>query len=217
MRHAAAWVVAVALGLAGTAGARAGSIWAKAEGLNGARAVQLYQDDTARNVGDILTIIIDEQSTVENQTDRKGEKDSKRSIATSGTVQTNDIGGWWGRRGTAVTLPTINATSDASSDFEGKHDYQSDRRIADQITVTVQDVLPNGCLIVLGTRQRTTDGDTQTIQVSGIVRPSDITFANTVQSGRVADFRMALAIKGHETGWTTPGWLGRILNWLSLW
>ncbi len=217
MRHAAAWVVAVTLGLAGTADARAGSIWAKAEGLNGARAVQLYQDDTARNVGDILTIIIDEQSTVENDTKRKGEKDSTRSITAAGTVQTNDVGQWWSHRNTQFTLPTINATSNASSDFEGKHEYESDRRIADQITVTVQDVLPNGCLVVLGTRQRTTDGDTQTIQVSGIVRPSDITFANTVPSGRVADFRMALAIKGHESRWTTPGWLGRILNWLSLW
>lgn len=194
-----------------------GSIWAKAEGRNGARAVQLYQDDAARNVGDILTVIINEQSTVENETNRTGEKESNRSITSNGTVQTNDIGGWWGRRGTAVTLPTIGATSAASSDFDGRSEYESDRSIIDQIPVTVQDVLPNGCLVVLGTRQRQVDGDTQTIQISGIVRPSDITFANTVVSGRVADFRMVLKVHGHETRWTTPGWLGRILNWLSPW
>ena len=209
--------VAAALVLAVASPGPAKSIWARAEGRNGARAVQVYQDDKARHVGDILTIIISEQSSVDSETSRKGEKQLTRSIDTAGNIQTNDVGQWWGRRGTKLALPTITAASDAKSAFDGKAEYESDRTILDQISVTVHDILPNGCLVVLGTRQREVDGDAQIIQVSGIVRPSDITFANSVQSGRVADFRMVVRIKGLETGWTRPGWFGRLLNWLSPW
>jgi flagellar basal body L-ring protein FlgH len=61
------------------------------------------------------------------------------------------------------------------------------------------------------------EGDVQMICVSGIVRPSDITFANTVNSGQVADFRMVTVVGGTEGRFTNPGWLGRILNFLSPW
>ena len=55
-------------------------------------------------------------------------------------------------------------------------------------------------------------GDKQIIHVSGIIRPSDITFANTVGSGKVADFHVVYKGKGQEGRFTKPGWLGRFLN-----
>ncbi len=79
------------------------------------------------------------------------------------------------------------------------------------------DVLPNGNLVVAGTRDRRIAGDTQTIEVSGIVRPSDIAFDNTIRSEQVANFRILTKNGGVSAPYTQPGWLGRIFDVLWPW
>jgi len=209
-------LAAVAL-LVSASGARADSIWAKAQGKEGQRRVRVYEDDTARDVGDTLIIIINEHSVIENETTREAEKASNRTATAAGNVNIRDVGKWYGNRGGTFVTPDINFQSQAASDFTGESEYETDRLITDRVTVVVRDVLPNGNLVVLGTRRRHTDGDEQIIEIGGVVRPSDITFANTVNSEQVADFRMHVRVKGLEPKWTKPGWLGRILNWLCPW
>jgi flagellar L-ring protein precursor FlgH len=208
-------LIAGLVGLA-AAPAAAGSIWAKAN--TGGLTPRLYEDDTARRTGDVVTIIINERSNVDNTTKRKNEKKSDRSAVASGTVNPGDVPALWGgAKNKTYTLPSANATSTASSGFEGNADLKAQRNLTDRITVTVHDVLPNGNLVVVGCRQRNVYGDVQMVCVSGIVRPSDITFANTVNSEQVADFQMSSLIKGPETQTTSPGWLGRLLNFYSPW
>jgi len=196
--------------------AQAGSIWAKAS--TAGAPPRIYQDDVARRIGDVLTIIINERSSVDNETKRKNDKKSDRSAATSGTINLKDIvpGGVPYGHGT-FELPVVSATSAASSSFEGNAKMEDDRVLTDRITVTVHDVLPNGNLVILGSRKRNVHGDVQVICVSGMVRPSDVTFANTVNSDQVAEFHMVNVVRGPENKWTKPGWLGRILNFLSPW
>jgi flagellar L-ring protein precursor FlgH len=78
--------------------------------------------------------------------------------------------------------------------------------------VVVEDVHPNGNLVVLGTRTREINGDTQIIQVSGIVRPRDIRFDNTVRSEQVGNFQMVSVTDGVTKDFTKPGWLGKFLD-----
>jgi len=212
------WVLA-ALGVVAAVApaARAESIWAKAEGAAGRRRVRVYEDDTARAVGDILTIIINERSVIENETTRETGKASNRTATAAGNVNLRDVGQWYGNRNGTFVTPDVTFNSAAASDFTGESEYETDRTITDRVTVVVRDVLPNGNLVVLGTRKRHTDGDEQRIEIGGIVRPSDIAFGNTVNSDQVADFRMRVRIEGHEAKWTKPGWLGRILNALCPW
>jgi flagellar L-ring protein precursor FlgH len=80
--------------------------------------------------------------------------------------------------------------------------------------VVVVDVQPNGNLIVLGSRKRDVGGDIQTVEISGIVRPSDINFDNTVSSRRVADFHVIAKNQGVSDTYTDPGWLGSIFDLL---
>jgi len=216
--HSAIRVLALAAAALASAApaARADSIWARATSRGAAPRV--YEDDTARRVGDILTIIVNERSVVDHETKRANDKKSDRSITSAGTVHLRTLPQWWGQKANdTFTLPDIKADSKASSKFEGNADFESERSLSDRITVTVHDVLPNGNLVVLGRRQRHVEGDLQMVCVSGIVRPSDITFANTVVSEQVAEFHMVTVVKGPETQFTKPGWLGRILNFLSPW
>lgn len=195
--------------LLASAGSQAGSIWAKASH----RKRPLYADDTARKIGDSLIIIIDERSVIENETSRDMQKDTSRSAKTSGTLDLANVTGPVGRR--IFDFPRLDASATSSTKFGGSANYDSDRSVIDRITVTVEDVLPNGNLVVIGKRERDVAGDRQVVAVSGIVRPSDITFANTVGSGSVADFHMVYKGKSQEDHFTKPGWLARILNFIN--
>jgi len=192
------------------AAAPAGSIWAKAQGKSAA----IYADDTARKVGDSVTIVIEEQSKIENETTRKMDKSGSRSAKFSGKFQWGDIFDFLTER--VFNLPTVDASGQSANKFDGKAELDVDKKVTDKITVTVQDVQPNGNLVVLGRRERGVSGDKQIIQVSGIVRPSDIAFDNTIPSGKVANFRMIYDNEGQEKQFTNPGWFSRLLNSISL-
>lgn len=189
--------------------APAGSIWAKGR----QRTQKLYADDTARGIGDTLTILIEEQAKIENETTRTLDKSNSRSAKASGKFDFGNLISWL--EGRVFELPNADVSHQAANKFDGKAEFESDRSVTDKITVTVEDVLPNGNLVVLGQRQREVGGDRQIIQASGIVRPSDVAFDNSVSSKKVADFRMIYKSKGQENHFTKPGWLARILNWLN--
>ncbi len=187
----------------------AGSIYARAAG----RSRSLYADDTARNVGDIVTIAIDEVSKVENASQRKLDKSTDRQGAMEGTFQVGDI--LASLRDRIFGFPKLDFQSSSDAGVSGSADYTRDRKVTDKITVTVEDVLPNGNLVVLGKRRRRIDGDLQTVQVSGIIRPSDINFSNEVSSQKVADFHVVYSACGQEEDYLNPGWLERILAYIS--
>ena len=187
----------------------AGSIWNRANSTKRA----LHSDDTARKIGDILTIVVDEHSKIENETNRKLNKKSTRKASISHNL---DILNTLNKlTGEIFNLDDLAITNEAETDFDGGADYDSDRSVKDEITVAVQDVLPNGNLVLLGRRERKVAGDMEIVEVSGIVRPSDITFANAVSSDKVADFQIVYYTQGRENRFTKPGWLDRILNIIS--
>ena len=174
----------------------AGSIWAKRN--QNMKAV--YADDVARQIGDVLTIKITENSTIDNKAKRDMKKETDRS-----TVFNGDIGGF-------ADLGEFGMSAQSDNELKSKADYKDERKFADSITVVVMDILPNRNLVVLGTRNRNISGDIQTIEVSGVVRPSDIAFDNSVKSERIADFRIVSKNEGVSAPYTKPGWLGGILD-----
>jgi len=182
--------------LLSTACSQAGSIWAKRN--QNAKAV--YADDVARQIGDVLTIKITENSTVDNKAKRDMKKETDRSTAFNG-----ELGGF-------ADLGDFGMSAESDNELKSKADYKDERKFADSITVVVLDILPNRNLVVLGTRNRNISGDIQTIEVSGVVRPSDIAFDNSVKSERVADFRIVSRNEGVSAPYTKPGWLGSIMD-----
>ena len=215
MTRFAHWIApAVVAAMLLSAPVEAGSIWARAT----RRAQAVYADDTAREVGDILTVIINERSVIENDVSRTLGKQSSRNAAMSGSFDMGTALHALSQKIFSVnsyTTPTADVSGSADSSFDGSADYGSDRSVTDRITVVVEDVLPNGNLVVLGKRERVITGDREVILASGIVRPSDINFDNEVDSDRVADFHLVYKNVGRENHFTRPGWFARILNFLN--
>ena len=179
-----------------TACSQAGSIWAKRD--KNMKAV--YADDVARRIGDVLTIKISEDSKVDNKAKRDMQKGTDRSTAFDGKL------------GNFADLGEFGMSAESTNDLKSKADYKDERKFVDSITVVVMDILPNSNLVVMGTRQRDIGGDIQTIEVGGIVRPSDVAFDNTVKSEQVADFRIVSKNSGVSAPYAKPGWFGTILD-----
>ncbi len=179
-------------------GCFAGSIWAKRD----RNMRELYTDDVARSIGDIITIKIVEASKIDNKAKRDMSKTTDRSIDFNGKLGIKHF----------PDLPGVKMSAESSNEFKGKADYKDDRKFTDLISVVVIDVMPNKNLVVMGTRTRKIAGDIQIIEVSGIVRPSDINYGNTVDSNKVADFQIMTKVSGYGAPYNKPGWLGGIMD-----
>lgn len=189
--------------------APAGSIWERSTRTH----QSVYADDTARNVGDSLTIIISESSSASTSAKRTNAKNTSRAAAMSGTI---DYGNLFSSLPTGpFNLPSVDVEGSYNGSFTGNGKWEDTRSVSDKVTVTVEDVLPNGNLVVMGQTRRRISGNEEIVQLSGIVRPSDVAFDNTVRSERVADFYFVRRVDGPENHWTEPGWLGRFLNWAN--
>jgi flagellar L-ring protein precursor FlgH len=177
----------------------AGSIWAR----RGTTVQTPYVDIVARRVGDVLTIRIAEDSKVDNKAKRDLKKETDRSSDFNGDLNIGHI---------LPSIPGFTMDAQTSNGLKGKADFKDERSFTDRITVVVIDVMPNGNLVVTGTRDRDIAGDVQTIEVSGIVRPLDIAYDNSVKSELVANFRIVTKNSGISAPYTRPGWLGRIMD-----
>jgi flagellar L-ring protein precursor FlgH len=182
---------------------QADSIWAR----RNKNMRDLYSDDVARKIGDILTIKISENSKVDN----KAKRDLKKEVDKSNTFN-GELGITTPNHNLIPRMPGFTMSAESTNELKSKADFKDERKFLDSVTVVVVDIQPNRNLVVMGTRQRNIAGDMQTIEISGIVRPSDITFDNTVRSEQVADFRIVTRNTGIAAPYTRPGWLGRIFD-----
>ncbi|MCK5000865.1 MAG: flagellar basal body L-ring protein FlgH [Anaerohalosphaera sp.] len=190
------YIVMVLLILLFVGVADADSIWAKRD----TNAKAAYTDDVARKIGDVLTITISESSKVDNKAKRDLQKSVSKSLVFDGNI------------GNFADIGEFGTEASADNSLNGKADYKDERKFVDSISVVVVDIMPNGNLVVKGTRQRDIGGDIQLIEVSGIVRVSDISYDNIVKSERVTDFYISSKNKGVADPYTRPGWLGRIFD-----
>ncbi len=71
------------------------------------------------------------------------------------------------------------------------------------------DVLPNGNLVVEGTRIISFSGETKYAEMSGIVRHDDVAPDNTVLSTNIADAKVKYIDEGSLTDAQKKGWLSR--------
>ena len=202
---AAAALCAVFLAtLSGTATAQ--SLWALRDPD---RAFPTF-DTQAREVGDVITILINEATDVEN----RDEREIRRSD--QGSDQYDFTGASTGKLGSFNGTTGFNSQLNTQNRLQGESQYRVERQFLDSISGLIVDRLPNGNLVVAATRHRIVSGDRRTLKVSGIVRPIDIAPDNTIESSRISNFSMCYVGDGPEQRYTKPSWLRRTLNALRI-
>lgn len=187
-----------------------GSLWQEENGR-----AYLYEDLRAMRIGDILTIKIVENHKGSKSADTSAERDSTIQNSLAGTA-VGYIGipgirlGGEARRGLGID-------ASASNKFGGKGATNREGTLTGTISVVVTEVLPNGDLRVEGRREVTVNSEKQMMTIAGLVRRVDVDTKNTVLSSAIADAKIVYSGLGVLDDVQRPGWLVRVLDWVSPW
>ena len=190
--------------LLGTLPAQADSLWSPQF------RTSLVADKKANAIGDIVTVVVQESNSAT--------KDSSTQSSKSSTMDTK-ISSFLYRPGASLfparggTLPAMKFES--SSDFQGGGQINNSESINIRFGVVVVDVLPNRNLVVEGMRKSTVAGDSRTVILRGVVRPNDISPANTVLSFNLADVSITFKDSGSISAAQNKGWFGRLWDVLT--
>jgi flagellar L-ring protein FlgH len=165
--------------------------------------VSLWQNVTARNVGDTLTIRLIESTNAEKSASTTATKSSTADMA-GPTI--------FGRPVTVNGVPVLEASMDNESQFAGNGASKQSNTLDGQLSVTVAKRFPNGNLLVRGQKWIMINSGKEYVRLQGIVRPSDIAPDNSVVSWTVADAYIAYGGNGTVANASKPGWLFRFFN-----
>lgn len=148
----------------------------------------LFEDRRARNIGDTLTVLINEKNNASSSSNKSDSHNGSTSLTANPNIFASS-----GSTGTATSL----FSGTAASKTEDKGQNTNAGAFTGIITTTVVDVLPNGNLVVSGEKQVSVEHKTEYVRISGVVNPSNITASNTVSSTQIADARVEY--KGAES------------------
>lgn len=158
----------------------------------------LYADTRARQVGDLVTLIIVEKSQAQ-----------QNAATTTGKDGSVNIGPGFGL---LDILPLLRVEGGDSLSSGGSTSRGG--QLTARMTTRVVEVLPNGNLVIEGRQVIRINEEEQEIRVTGVVRPQDIARDNTVLSTFVADADITFKGTGPLGDKQEPGLLTRIFNWL---
>ncbi len=157
----------------------------------GSRA--FFRDQRATRVGDIMTVVIaiNDKAELENETKRE------RTNAENGK-----IGGLLGyEQQLAKWLPDAAGTGDlvdvnTTGSSNGKGSVGRKEQVNLRVAATITQVLPNGNLVITGKQQMVVNYDLRELEISGVIRPEDISSENTVNYDQIAEARITYGGRG---------------------
>ena len=174
----------------------------KVKGGDFGQSQSLFTDIKANQVGDVLTVIISEQSRGSNQIQTKTTKSSKHDVKGGPGI------------GTLNFLPLFGVNGETKSTHDGKGQNIRNGSLNAKMSVTVVAIKDNGDLVIQGSRVIVISGDKETISLSGVVRQRDVSPGNTIDSYLIADAEISYTGKGAASAGSRPGFITRFFNWL---
>jgi flagellar L-ring protein precursor FlgH len=190
--------------LLAAAPAGAGSLWKK----DASRS--MFADRRATQVGDIITILVQENNTSSKQNTTKTARANSVDASISSFLYPPSATGMLKHNG---ELPALRYN--AATDFSGGGQINNSERITARIAARVVDVLPNGHLVIEGRRHIAFSGEKQEAVLRGTVRQEDITSGNTIFSYHVADATIQYISAGTISDVQRKGWFTRLWEKLS--
>jgi flagellar L-ring protein FlgH len=187
-----------------------GSLYSE-ETVNG----MLFLDHKARRRNDIVTVKIVEASKA---SDKASTKTSKKSSISAGV---SNLFGFETPESVGKMAPDFRTPSPSTlitgsmdNSYDGAGSTSREGTLLATITCVVTKVLPNGNLVIQGSRDITINSEKQIIGVQGIIRPKDISPDNTVLSTAIAQAEIKYVGSGALSEKQREGWGSRVINWV---
>lgn len=158
----------------------------------------LASDKRAHLPGDVLTVLIYENSSALTSADTQLQRSNQVGAQASGKHFNESL--------------AVGATNN----FDGGGTVQRAGKLLAQMSVSVKGVAPNGDLMVAGEQTLEINSDRQKIRVEGRVRPLDVSDQNTVLSYRLADAKISYLGDGDLANRQRPGLWSRFFTWVGI-
>ena len=130
----------------------------------------LYEDPKASRIGDLVTILIVEDSKAEQSYATARGKEANLAASTTGALD---------------RIPPFSAQG--MTEYKGDLSTTRATEVKATLTAMVTSIYPNGNLFVEGTKNTKVNGERMEVSVTGIIRPLDIQVGNIITSDYIAN------------------------------
>jgi flagellar L-ring protein precursor FlgH len=162
----------------------------------------LFSDQRAIKVDDILTVQIIESAKANTQAKTNSDKEQSFGVQSAGGS------------GTLGIIPQFGASGGTKVTHAGQGATSREGSLVATISARVLKVLDNGNLVIEGSKVVEINDEKGIIKISGTVRPLDIQQNNVILSSSIADAQITYSGKGVVATSHRPGLILRILNWI---
>ncbi len=158
----------------------------------------LTGDRRGHHVGEMLTVLVVESTNAQSAAGTGA--DSSTSISAAASADSHSYKAGLGLQG----------------DTNGVGQTSRSGQVRTNVSVRIIDKLPEGLLRVSGEQSVTVNDEKQQIRISGLVRPDDIAYNNTVLSYRLADAQIDILGDGVVADSQKQNIVFRVLKWLRI-
>jgi len=162
----------------------------------------LFSDIKARNVGDVLSVILAENAYAAQEFKNNSQTNSgtKFDAGSTGNI--------------ANFLPVFGGSGSYGSDYRGTDGSQQKDRLTGRITVRIVERTDGGMLLIKGEREVGVNGEDNIMLLEGYVRDKDISTDNTVYSYHIADAKIDYRKGGITDSFIKPGTFPKMFSFL---
>ncbi|MBE2984344.1 flagellar basal body L-ring protein FlgH [Campylobacter sp. RM9344] len=187
-----------------------GSGQSNAGSLYGRGKDPLFSDRKAMNVNDIVTIVISETASQTSTGSKQTSKNSTTSLGagtfTAGGSPLSNVARQLNKYG------NIGFSAGGENSFNGSGTTSRNERFNATISARIIKILNNGNYFIEGNRELLINGEKQIMQVSGVIRPYDISQTNEIDSRYIADAKILYKTEGDVDRSTKKPWGTRIME-----
>jgi len=175
--------------------------------------INLYPDNRARKIGDIVVVRVEENPEASLNAKTKADRTSKvgaslkyLGLMKSLAANNPNLAQNPGEEDLIAAAMKTGMAGDGTSNRTG--------HVKAYVSAVVVKTFPNGNLYINGKREIKVNHETQYIVVAGIIRPQDISTTNEISSIKVADARISYSGIGVLADKQRPGWATRLLDYV---
>ena len=174
---------------------QARSLWLNGNDLYSAKGSRDFRP------GDIITIVISEQSNAQSRATTKTQKDSSIEAHSGPRIPV-----------LKNVMSQFVGKAETSAEFDGQGTTTRSGNLTGTVTASVIEVLDNGNVLIEGSRSIRVNNETQLMRVRGVARSRDIDINNSISSQLLADAQIKFDGQGAVGRTNRPGFLTRVFN-----
>ena len=175
------------------------------------RGPSLFSDKKDLQVGDIIQVEIQEGLSNSSKDNIKSSKDSSTGI--NGGTTTAPNSGNLAKKINSIT--NIGFKAGTKNSFSGKVETSNDEEYTTTISAIITQIYQNGNYFIEGSKEMLINGQKQIIQISGIIRPYDLTPDNKIYSYQLANLKILYNKAGTEMQSLKKPWGSKLIETIS--